>query len=71
MNIQEGSLGPLNALVEQAWASRTTTGQTKMNPGFLHESAWDTWLWGEDPLEEAPVTTMLNRMHLLGLLIAR
>lgn len=71
-HIQE--LVQLNRLVEQAWQIKCASPHNNQHvlPGFLHESAWDTWLWGEDPLEEAPVNaTMLNRMQLLGLLIAR
>ena len=68
-------LARLNAMVEQAWQAKQTnsadTELRRISPGFLHESVWDTWLWGEDPLEEAPVSTTLNRMQLLGLLIAR
>jgi len=65
-------LAHLNALVEEAWHARLAPNMSSVSSGFLHESTWDTWLWGEDPLEEAPVSsTMLNRMQLLGLLIAR
>ncbi len=71
--IQE--LVDLNRLVEQAWQIKSASPnktQNTIQPGFLCESIWDTWLWGEDPMEEAPVNaTMLNRMQLLGLLIAR
>ena len=64
------SLAPLNARVEHAWQNRSSRDRTA-HPGFMDEAIWDTWLWGEDPLEEAPVGVMLNRMQLLGLLIAR
>lgn len=69
-------LSCLNQLVEQAWEQRASNSTTQhspasIDPNFLSESYWDQWLWHEDPLEEAPVDTMLNRMQLLGLLIAR
>ena len=32
---------------------------------------WDTWLWHIDPAEETSVDCALNKMHLVGLLIAR
>ena len=67
-------LAHLNAMVEQAWLTKQANAadtELRISPGFLHESAWDTWLWGEDPLEEAPISTTLNRMQLLGFLIAR
>ena len=44
---------------------------TMPHPSFLSPSIWDQWLWHEDPLEECHIDLMLNRMHLLGLLIAR
>jgi hypothetical protein len=34
-------------------------------------SVWNEWLWGCDLLEPASVDSLLNRSHLLGLLIAR
>lgn len=74
-------LGPINAMVERAWSLKgqgngcgvhnTQHTAQEIKPGFLHESAWDAWLWGETPLEEVPSSIMMNRMHLLGLLIAR
>lgn len=39
--------------------------------GELPASVWDEWLWGCDLAEPACADCMLNRMHLLGLLIAR
>lgn len=37
----------------------------------LPDSIWDEWLWGTDALQECHMDVMMNRMHLLGLLIAR
>lgn len=37
----------------------------------LPEGIWMEWLWHSDPLQECHMEVMLNRMHLLGLLIAR
>lgn len=39
--------------------------------GNLPDSIWDEWLWHSDPLQECHMDLMMNRMHLLGLLIAR
>ena len=36
-----------------------------------HDREWLEWLWETDPLQECYMETMLNRMHLLGLLICR
>jgi hypothetical protein len=38
---------------------------------MLPDSIWDEWLWGTDALQECHMDVMMNRMHLLGLLIAR
>ena len=37
----------------------------------LPDSIWDEWLWHTDALEECHMDLMMNRMHLMGLLIAR
>lgn len=37
----------------------------------LPDSIWMEWLWQTDPLQECHMDLMMNRMHLLGLLIAR
>ncbi len=34
-------------------------------------SVWNDWLWGSDLLEPVTVDCLLNRCHLLGLLVAR
>lgn len=51
-------LSPLNDIVEE-------------HRQHLPDSIWMEWLWHTDPLEECHMDVMLNRMHLLGLLIAR
>ena len=37
----------------------------------IPDSIWNEWLWRCDPLQECHMDLLLNRMHLLGLLIAR
>lgn len=37
----------------------------------LPDSIWTEWLWHTDPMQECHMDLMLNRMHLLGLIIAR
>lgn len=37
----------------------------------LPDTLWMEWLWQTDPLQECSMDIMLNRMHLLGLIIAR
>ena len=38
---------------------------------MLPDSIWAEWLWSSDALQECHMDIMLNRMHLLGLLVAR
>lgn len=72
-------LAPINALVEQAWQSRcgqekntgSTQHQQQPSSTLIPSSAWDQWLWLEDPMEEVHIDLLLNRMQLVGLLIAR
>jgi hypothetical protein len=37
----------------------------------LPDTLWDEWLWNTDPTEPISADCLLNKMHLLGLLIAR
>jgi hypothetical protein len=37
----------------------------------LPGTVWDSWLWELDPAEPTSVNCMLNKMHLVGLIIAR
>ena len=67
---QVSSMSELNLLVEQAWHQRVQ-GQPSLDPSFMHDSIWEQWLWLEDPMEESHIDLLLNRMQLLGLLIAR
>jgi hypothetical protein len=70
-----GSMSHLNELVEAAWIARTSGGASRSamqpDPSFLHEYAWEQWLWHENPAEESHIDLLMNHMHLLGLLIAR
>jgi hypothetical protein len=38
---------------------------------FLPENMWNEWLWGFDPTEPCHMECLMNRSHLLGLLLAR
>ena len=51
------TLPEMNALVE--------------SDGFLPHAVWDQWLWGCDLAEPVVGDAVLNKMHLLGLLLAR
>ena len=42
-----------------------------VNDESLPDSIWMEWLWSADPLQECHMDLMLNRMHLLGLLVAK
>lgn len=37
----------------------------------LPDTIWLEWLWQTDPLQECHMDVMMNRMHLLGLIVAR
>lgn len=39
--------------------------------GELPQEVWHEWLWGTDPEEEYHIDVLLNRNHLLGLLVCR
>ena len=67
-----GDMLLLNKLVEKAWAHRVNkSADVCIDPSFLHNHAWEQWLWHEDPAEESHIDILMNRMQLLGLLIAR
>ncbi len=55
--IENGDMAMLNSLLESG--------------GDLPNAVWDAWLWRCDLAEPGSVDCMLNRMHLLGLAIAR
>lgn len=38
---------------------------------FLPESMWEEWLWGSDPTEPCHIDCLMNRSHLIGLLLVR
>lgn len=47
-------------------------GDLNRQLGIADESfLWNEWLWGCDALQECSMDIMLNRMHLIGLLLAR
>ena len=50
-------LGPLNAALEAG--------------GGLPDTVWTEWLWRTDPEETLAASILLNRCHLLGLLLCR
>ena len=64
-------LSDLNEQVERAWAARHDKRNEVPNPDCIPQSIWFQWLWMEDPLQEAHIDLLLNRMQLIGLLIAR
>lgn len=65
-------LAPLNKLVEEAWTGlQSAPGAQELRGATIPDSAWEQWLWLEDPLEEPHIDLLLNRMHLLGFIIAR
>jgi hypothetical protein len=64
----------VNRNVEEAWSHRASgrcMGDIPISPRFFTDLAWEQWLWHEDPNEEAHADILMNRMQLLGLLIAR
>jgi hypothetical protein len=69
------NLAPIDEYVSEAWAARTLGKSSEFmqshNANAFPASAWKQWLWKEDPLAEADPAIQLNRMHLLGLLVAR
>ena len=72
-------MASLNASKEHAWAQMRGTAEKDactvqrraVDHTFMPDQAWGQWIWQENPLEETHIDLMLNRMHLLGLLIAR
>ncbi len=63
-----------DARIDEAWSHRAKgvpMAQNPVPPTFLPDASWDQWLWSEDPNEEAHPDILMNRMQLLGLLIAR
>lgn len=42
-----------------------------LGQAMLPDSLWIEWLWQADPMQECSMDLMMNRMHLLGLLVAR
>lgn len=64
----------VDARIQEAWSHRAqgiSMMHNPVKPTFLPDSAWEQWLWHEDPNEEAHPDILMNRMQLLGLLIAR
>lgn len=45
-----------------------------MNPSYtriLGSTMWGEWMWGCNPAEECAIDVLLNRCHMIGLLLAR
>ena len=47
------------------------TNRTLEGTGQLPPDLWNDWLWRSDPEEALAPSVLLNRSHLLGLLICR
>lgn len=58
--VQSLLLSKLNSIVDEQQLEES-----------IPDSIWNEWLWRCDPLQECHMDLLLNRMHLLGLLIAR
>lgn len=56
------TLSELNSMLESGLYDDLQANEDEM---------WLEWLWESDALKECYMETMMNRMHLLGLLIAR
>jgi hypothetical protein len=63
------NLQPWNSRIEAAYHQKNTSGV--LPEPFLPENMWNEWLWGFDPTEPCHIECLLNRSHLLGLLLAR
>jgi hypothetical protein len=63
------SLAPWNKKVEEAYQC-LMRGDILPEP-FLPVNMWNEWLWGYNPTEACSIECLLNRSHLLGLLLAR
>ena len=67
------ALAPLNAALTGA-ASRAALAPLNAaleSSGDLPEETWTEWLWGSDPEEAFAPGILMNRCHLLGLLVCR
>jgi hypothetical protein len=63
------SLSRWNQLIEDAYGCYVR-GEV-LPEEFLPENMWNEWLWGFDPTEQCNIECLMNRSHLLGLLLAR
>jgi hypothetical protein len=63
------SLAQWNQRVQDAYQCRKR-GEVLPVP-FLPADMWNEWLWGFDPAEQCNLECLMNRSHLLGLLLAR
>lgn len=64
-------LSHYNSFVESLIAGKSSSAVQASPQDCLPDSMWEEWLWGTDALQECSMDVMMNRMHLLGLLIAR
>jgi hypothetical protein len=66
---QAYSLAAWDKQVEEAYQC-SVEGRVLPEP-FLPENMWNEWLWGFDPTEPCSMECLMNRSHLLGLMLAR
>jgi hypothetical protein len=62
-------LQPWDKKIEETYLQHIT-GSELPEP-FLPGNMWNEWLWGFDPTEPCHIECLMNRSHLLGLLLAR
>lgn len=48
-----------------------TAGLDPAHARALGSAMWGEWMWGCNPTEDCPIDILLNRCHMLGLLLAR
>jgi hypothetical protein len=63
------NLQPLDKRIEDVY--KCYLGGGELPAPFLPENMWNEWLWGFDPSEACNIDCLMNRSHLLGLLLAR
>lgn len=66
---QPFELSAWNDLVQDAWHCKSN--RLPMPKPLDNNEIWDEWLWRCDPSEECPMYSLMNRSHLVGLVVAR
>lgn len=66
---QHGMIERWNDAVHEAWTCRFN-GQPLPTPS-IPSSTWNEWLWRTNPTEPCSTKLLLNRSHILGLVLAR